>query len=390
MMIEEVKRNLCDQIRPFWKGLIDKKNGGYYGQVDFELNIHEDAPKGVILNSRILWFFSNSFLTLQEEEDLVCANWAYDYLMNNCLDKIYGGVYWSTNSDGTIMDSTKHTYNQAFSVYALSSYYAATGKKEAIETAIDIFKLIEEKCRDDIGYLEAFDEQFNPIKNDKLSENGVIADKTMNTLLHVFEAYTELYRVTNLSEVKDKLEWIIDVFSNKVYNKEKKRQEVFFDKDMNSILDLHSYGHDIETAWLLDRGLEVLDNDELTKKMEEITRILTKEIYDVAYVDHSVLNECEDGVDNENRIWWVQAEAIVGFINGFQKDNNKTEYLEAAKDIWEYCKEYIIDKRPGGEWFWEVDKNGQPTSRKDIVEPWKCPYHNGRFCFEIIRRNIDA
>ena len=142
MMIEEVKRNLCDQIRPFWKGLIDKKNGGYYGQVDFELNIHEDAPKGVILNSRILWFFSNSFLTLQEEEDLVCANWAYDYLMNNCLDKIYGGVYWSTNSDGTIMDSTKHTYNQAFSVYALSSYYAATGKKEAIETAIDIFKLI--------------------------------------------------------------------------------------------------------------------------------------------------------------------------------------------------------------------------------------------------------
>ena len=159
------------------------------------------------------------------------------------------------------MHTTKHTYNQAFSIYALSSYYDASGDPEALETAMKLFELIENKCRDEIGYLEAFDRNFNLVDNDKLSENGVMADKTMNTLLHVFEAYTELYRVTKNSEVKAKLAWILDTFADKVYNPKLHRQEVFFDKYMNSIIDLHSYGHDIETAWLIDRGVEVLGEE---------------------------------------------------------------------------------------------------------------------------------
>ena len=390
MIIEEIKANLNDCIRPFWRNLMDKENGGFYGRMDFDHNVDKKAEKGVILNSRILWFFSNSYLCCPNDEDLECATQAYNYMMDHCVDKEYGGTYWSTSYDGKPLDTTKHTYNQAFSIYALSSYYDATKKQEAIDLAIDLFKMIEEKCTDEFGYLEAFDREFAPVSNEKLSENGIIAEKTMNTLLHVFEAYTELYRVTKREDVKERLVWMLHTFADKVYNEGKRRQDVFFDREMNNLIDLHSYGHDIETAWLIDRGVEVLGDAELEKKMSPITQALTANIYELAYKKNSIENECENGVVDTDRIWWVQAEAIVGFINGYQKNPEKTEYLQAAKSIWEYIKTYILDKRPGGEWFWDVDENGEPVSKKDIVEPWKCPYHNGRMCIEVLRRNIDV
>ena len=208
----------------------------------------------------------------------------------------------------------------------------------------------------------------------------------MNTLLHVFEGYTELYRVDHNPEVKEKLEWMMDTFADHMYNPELHRQEVFFDREYHTLIDLHSYGHDIETAWLIDRGVEVLGNPHYAEKMTPVTKDLTAQIYKIAFDGHSLHNECERGVVNTSRIWWVQAETIVGFLNGYQMDPSKKEYLEAARSEWEYIKEHLIDAREGSEWFWEVDIEGNPTSKKPIVEPWKCPYHNGRMCIEVIRR----
>lgn len=388
MIREEMKSHLTGKIIPFWKNLRDNENGGYYGYVDYDLNIDKKAVKGCILNSRITWFFANAYLLLKEESLLEEAKHGYEYLKNHCLDKECGGVFWATNFDGTPEDTTKHTYNQAFSIYALSSYYDASGDPEALETAMKLFELIENKCRDEIGYLEAFDRNFNLVDNDKLSENGVMADKTMNTLLHVFEAYTELYRVTKNSEVKAKLEWILDTFADKVYNPKLHRQEVFFDKYMNSIIDLHSYGHDIETAWLIDRGVEVLGEEKYREKMAPITADLEAWIYKVAFDGNSLHNECEKGVVNKHRIWWVQAETVVGFANAYAKDPSHTEYLGAVKAQWEFIKEHVIDPREGSEWYWEVTQAGEPYDGRPIVEPWKCPYHNGRMCIEIIKREI--
>ncbi|SHM01696.1 mannobiose 2-epimerase [Anaerosporobacter mobilis DSM 15930] len=389
MFVEEANRMLNDKILPFWENLKDDTYGGFYGWLDFELNLDKKAVKGCILNSRILWFFSNAYLTLKDTELLPYAKHAYEFLKKYCIDKEYGGVYWSLNYDGTVFDSTKHTYNQAFAIYALASYYDATKEEEALKIAYDLYRIIESNCTDEVGYLEAFTYDFKPEDNDKLSENGVIAEKTMNTLLHVFEAYTELYRVTKDEQVAKKLYFIMDVFEKQVFNEELRRQEVFFDKNMNSILDLHSYGHDIETAWLIDRGCEVLNDAELTKRMHRITSILEDEIYKVAYVDHSLLNECEKGNVNRMRVWWVQAEAVVGFFNAYEKSNDE-RYKEAAKDILEYIKTKLEDQREGSEWYWQLDDNHLPDTSKPIVEPWKCPYHNGRMCFEIIRRNIDV
>lgn len=382
----EMKQHLQDVILPFWKGLKDEEFGGYYGFMDTELNLDKKAVKGCILNSRILWFFSNAWAVLQDESLKEYADHAYDFMKKYCYDEERGGVYWSVTYDGKPEDTTKHTYNQAFAIYALSSYYDVSGNEEALTLAQKLRDVVEEKCFDEVGYKEALDINFNPAENDKLSENGVMADRTMNTLLHVFEAYTELYRVSKDEIAATKLRWMMDLVADKIYNPALHRQEVFFDNNYTSLIDLHSYGHDIETAWLVDRGASVLGDEAYIAKMAPITADLEQNVYKLAYSENSFKNECERGVDDERRIWWVQAEAVVGFYNGWQKDNSKTHYLEAAENIWKFIQDKVVDKRPGSEWFSEVDVNGKPYMHKPILEPWKCPYHNGRMCLEMIKR----
>ncbi len=387
MMVEEINVHLREKLIPFWKRLRDDEYGGYYGFMSFDLKLDKTAVKSCILNSRITWFFANAYMLLGEESLLREAEHGFAFLKEACMDKEKGGVFWSLKCNGEPEDTTKHTYNQAFAIYALSSYYQASKEEEALSMAMELFDIIENKCRDEIGYKEAFDRQFCEIENDKLSENGVIAEKTMNTLLHVLEAYTELYRVSKNAAVQKRLEWIMDTIADKVYNPKLHRQEVFFDSNMNSILDLHSYGHDIEAAWLIDRGVEILGEKKYVNKMTPVTKDLTAQIYKKAFDGRSVANECESGVVNEHRIWWVQAEAVVGFVNGWQKNQDHPEYLEAAQKIWEFIKTFVIDKRDDSEWFWEVDEQGNPYPDRPIVEPWKCPYHNGRMCFEVIKRS---
>ncbi len=387
MFDTQVKEHLQGDIIPFWQRLRDEEYGGFYGYMGYDLAIDKKAVKGCILNSRILWFFSNAYLLLKDEQLLQDANHAFKFLKDHCLDEENGGIYWSLSFDGKPEDTTKHTYNQAFAIYALSSYYDASKDEQALKIAQELYHIVETKCKDEYGYLEAFNIRFEPAENDKLSENGVMAEKTMNTLLHVFEAYTELYRVTHDSKVADNIRYMLDLAADKVYNSKIGRQEVFFDRTWNTLIDLYSYGHDIETAWLIDRGLEVLGDDAYTAKLSPITKTITENIYKRAYIDHSLVNEAENGVVDTTRVWWVQAEAVVGFLNGYQKSPEHKEYLEAAEDIWGYIRDNLVDKRCS-EWYWALDKNRKPLE-KPIVEPWKCPYHNGRMCFEVIRRMRD-
>lgn len=389
MLVDEVKENLIGKIIPFWINLLDREFGGFYGYMDFDLKLDKKAVKGCILNSRILWFFSNSYKEMKKDELLACANHAYAFLMKHCIDKQNGGVYWSVNYDGSVEENKKYTYNQAFAIYALAAYYEVTKNSEALAMALELYEIIETKCKDEVGYLDAFDAEFHEIQNSELSENGIIAEKTMNTLLHVFEAYTELYRVSHNLDIKLKLLSILDIFETKIFNNEKQRQEVFFDRKMNSILDLHSYGHDIETAWLIDRGCDVIGDEKYSVRMKHITSVLEDKIYHTAYDGKSVANECENGIVDLKRVWWVQAEAVVGFMNAYEKTKNPN-YLQAANNIWSFIKTNMIDNREGSEWFSEVDKAGNVIHKKPIAESWKCPYHNGRMCLEIIRRSTNV
>lgn len=384
--MQEVRQELTEHILPFWQGLRDDLHGGYVGQVDFDLTRRPKADKGCILNSRILWFFSEAALFLGDESLLREADHAYAMLCR-MTDEKNGGVYWSLRADGSVSDGTKHTYNQAFAIYALAAYYRASKREEALSRAKALFHLIESKCRDEGGYLEAFTADWRPESNEKLSENGVMAARTMNTLLHVMEGYTGLCQVWPDPELKARLYEILDIWETKIYSKEKRRQEVFFDHEYHTLIDLHSFGHDIETSWLAEKTLEALNDPALTARIRPLLLEMADHTWRAAFTDHGFANECERGAVNQRRIWWVQAEALMGFMNAWEK-TGEDRYRDAVLTQWAYIRDVMVDRRPGSEWFWYVNEDGAPGSDEAIVEPWKCPYHNGRMCMEALRRGF--
>lgn len=390
-MKAEIQKELENHIIPFWDALCDYEKGGFYGFVSYGLKTDKDAPKGVILHSRILWFYSNCYIVLRKKEYLDKAAHCFDFLRKHCVDREYGGVYWMMNADGSVNDSMKHTYCQAFFIYAMSSYYDASGDKKALELALKVFETVEKKCVDSVAYLEAQSREFELIENDALSENGLMADKTMNTVLHLIEAYTELYRVSGNKKVLERLIFQLKLTYDRIYDKDSSKLLVFFDKEMNVIGDIHSYGHDIEATWLLDRACDVIadsgseDFVKLGEKISGMNRKIVRSIADIAFKEGSVLNERENDKINTWRIWWVQAESVVGFLNAYQRYGD-SEYEHISRSVWNYIKEKIIDMREGGEWYSQVDENGTPADFKPAVDPWKCPYHNGRMCLEVIER----
>lgn len=389
MFVSEIKEHLKGTIIPFWMDMRDDEYGGYYGYKGYDLQTDKKAVKGCILNSRILWFFSNAALLLRDDALKEEARHAYLFLRDHCVDREYGGVYWSVTYDGKVAEEMKHTYCQAFAIYALASYYRLSRDEESLGLARGLFDLTEEKCRDSLGYLEAFSRDFLPVDNEMLSGNGVLAERTMNTLLHVLEAYTELCDVSSDEAVRERIRDILRIFSNRIYNPQKRRLEVFFDKEWHTLTDLHSFGHDIEASWLIDRACAVVGDPAFSEEIQRMTGELADCVYKEAYRNHSLANERWNGRTDTTRVWWVQAEAIAGFVNAWQKYPHRTEYLEAAKDIWEFVKERFADKRENSEWFRNLTENGEITAEEPIVDLWKCPYHNGRMCMEVIRRMSD-
>lgn len=394
MKAQAFKNHLENNLIPFWSQLKDEEFGGFYGYVKGDGTVLKEEVKGVILNSRILWFFSQAYIQLKDEKLLEMAKHAYKFLVENCIDTSYGGVFWSLNYKGEVEDDIKHCYNQAFAIYALSTYYEASGDKNALDYAYDIYRIIEEKCHDDGGYLEAFYRDFTKADNDKLSENGIMADRTMNTLLHVLEAYTQLYKVDHNDSVGNRLKAILDSFKDKIYNAEKEMCEVFFDNDYNSLIDLDSYGHDIEASWLINRACDVLDDAEYSKKMLPIIVGLADGCYKNS-MDESVSKisdmlaamnmEIENGVINKTKVWWIQAEAVTGYYNAYEQNPEKVEYRDISEKVWNFINKYFVDEKHG-EWVENIEDLNNIDYTQALVQPWKCPYHNGRMCLEMMKR----
>ena len=388
MFMKEVKEELTGHIIPFWNRLRDDENGGFYGYMGYDLGLDKEADKGVILHSRILWFYSNAYIVLGGDELLDNARHAYEFIRDCCVDYEYGGVYWMMDCKGRPADTMKHTYNIAFAIYSLSSYYRASGDSKALELAYRLFNDIEKNTLDEYGYREAFDREWNPVDNEALSENGLKADKTMNAILHLIEAYTELYKADGSEKVAERLRFQLGQMRDIVYTPETNALKVFFDTKFGTVGDIHSYGHDIEATWLMDRACDVLNDDGMKKQFAEIDLKISHNIQSIALEGGALNNERENDKIDRKRVWWVQAEAVVGFINAYQHSGEE-EFLASAKSVWEYIKSDIIDKREGGEWYSEVSFEHQPHDFKETVGPWKCPYHNGRMCLEVITRGVD-
>lgn len=378
--------NELDSILNFWKDNMQDPSGGFYGRMDGHGRIVPDAPKGAILNARILWAFAAAYRVTGSPEWLALASRAKDYICAHFIDYEFGGAWWSVNADGTPLDTKKQFYSIAFIVYGMAEHYRACGDESALEVAKSLYFSIEDHSRDveNGGYIEASDRFWNPISDMRLSYKERNDAKTMNTHLHILEAYTALYRVWKDAGLHNDLRDLVLVFLDRIASPDG-HLGLFFDMDWRVQGGRKSFGHEIEASWLLCEAADVLgDSDLADRTRRECMRIAEAAME--GYRPGSGLAyeyNPETGVLDEERHWWVQTEAVVGFRNMYSMTSD-ARWADAESDVWDYIRRSLIC--PDGEWYWSILSDGSPNLDEDRAGFWKCPYHNGRMCMEMLER----
>jgi mannobiose 2-epimerase len=418
-MKQEMQDVLQDNILRFWLDKMqDQEHGGFYGRIDGSGVLHPEAEKGAILNARILWSFSASYRVLGNQEYLDAATRAKDYIIEHFIDKEYGGVYWSLDYKGEPLDTKKQFYAIGFAIYGLTEYARATGDREALEYALDLYDCIEEHAfdREHNGYIEACTREWGKIADMRLSELDANYPKSQNTHLHIIEPYTNLLRclkelraqescnyvpvlgsvlpvgvtvpVELLARVEGSVRNLIEIFTDYILNPETHHLDLFFEMDWTRGAGrLESYGHDIECSWLMHEAALVLGDQKVLDKVEKIIVQVAKASEKGLRPDGSMIHEAnlDTGHVDDDLHWWVQAENVVGWYDIYQYYGDE-DALKKAVRCWQYIKENLVDTI-NGEWFWSRHPDGTLNTVDDKAGFWKCPYHNSRMCLEIIERN---
>lgn len=388
-MKKEMEEELVSNILPFWMNrMTDLVNGGFYGRIAGTEVLMPEAEKGAILNARILWTFSAAYRLLKNSDYLKTATRAKRTIIGKFYDKDFGGVYWSLDCKGQPLDTKKQIYALGFAIYGLSEYHRATGDEEALDYAIRLFESIEQHSFDAIknGYCEALTREWGEIADMRLSDKDENERKTMNTHLHILEPYTNLYRVWKDERLERQLRNLISLFTDKILNQHTGHLELFFNDDWVSKYRIVSYGHDIEASWLIHEAALVLGDKTVLAKVEPLVEYIAAAADEGLTPEGGMIYETflDKNKTDTDRHWWVQAENVVGHVNLYQHFDDEVA-LQKAFRCWEFIKKYLIDYKYG-EWHWSVHADGTVDTSDDKAGFWKCPYHNGRMCMEIIER----
>lgn len=386
-LIKELELEL-HQILQYWALHSPDRERGFYGKIDNNNIPDANAPRGAVLNARILWTFSAAFNYKPQPGYLAIAQRAFDYICNHFTDKEYGGIYWSVDQEGNPLDTKNQVYALAFVIYACSEYYLCSGLEPAKERAIQLYRLIQQHSYDAGrgGYLEALTREWQPLNDLRLSAKDANEKKTMNTHLHVLEAYANLYRIWPEPQLAGHIAKLLSNFDEHIINHETGHLGLFFDEDWEPRSDTISFGHDIEAAWLLYEAAEVIGNKEWTEKMHRNSLLLAESVSEALDTDGGLWYEYEPSHQRlvKEKHWWPQAEAMVGFFHAWQLSGFQP-YLDHVLASWQFIKRHIKDNA-NGEWFWGVDENNNLMAGQDKAGFWKCPYHNSRACLEIISK----
>jgi cellobiose epimerase len=385
---QDATREVKENILPFWQGMADEENGGFYGEADFYGQPIKTAAKGCTLNSRILWTFSTAYRNFGDDAYKAYAQRARDFLSSAFLDTTHGGLYWLVDYTGKALNTRKQFYNIAFGIYALSEHYRAVGDKSSLELAMALFDATEHYGLDPAagGYIEACNREWRNIDDFRLSEKELNCPKSMNTNLHVLEAYTNLARVSKDERVHKALKTLLRITFDKIVSRDW-HFELFFDMNWNSLVKDISYGHDIEGSWLMYEAALVTGDESLISEAKR-TALAIAEVIFTAAIDRNnggLLSACNaEGHIHSKKEWWPQAEAVVGFYNAYELSGDQ-KFLEAADGIWSYIQKYFVD-HAHSEWHNELSLDNTPDTRMPKAGFWKCPYHNARACFEVVGR----
>ncbi len=381
----EMREVLKENILAFWQNNMFCPEGGFYGEMLSDGTLVKDADRGAVLNARILWSFAAAYRVVGDKEYLRCATHAKEYLLEHFYNAENGTLCWSVDCNGKPKDTKNQFYALAFAMYGLAEYARATGDEEALEHSKRLYRSIEEHSFDVLsgGYIEAKREDWSEIEDLRLSEKDSNAPLTMNTHLHILEAYTALYRVWKSDELRASLARLVNIFTDKIYNPATGHLSLFFDMEWCRQDNIFSYGHDIEASWLMLEAAQVLDDKALISQVMPIVNRVAKVAMEGFTEEGSMIYERhDDGHFDTDRHWWVQAESIVGLM-WLAKYHGDAEAEGQAAKCWDYTKRELIDHE-GGEWWWSRHADGTINTSEDKAGMWKCPYHNSRMCLEVM------
>jgi cellobiose epimerase len=369
----------------------DAHNGGFVGQIDTRAAPVPAANKGVVLHSRMLWFFSEVAQVSPAGHYHIAAGRAYHYLLMHFRDTQFGGVFWELDRDGQVVDSKKHTYASCFFIYALCAYHRLTGEAEPLDVAMSCFDAIESHARDPMlgGYVEAFSRDWQPIEDMRLGAGDINAPKTMNSHLHLIEAYSALHGACPSARTAEALRHALEIFCTRIADPDAGHLRQFFDMQWSDLSRSVSFGHDIEASWLLREAAGCLGDPLLIEVALEISARLARACLRDGIGAHGQLCSqylCDVRRRDESSIWWVQAEALVGFLDAYCVSRDAA-YLVACETVWRFIRDNHIDDA-AGEWHWSPPALPGTQGNPYKAGFWKGPYHNGRAMLECIRRFI--
>ena len=388
-----MERELRENILPFWmKYMVDHQKGGFYGALTNDLQVRDGVERSLVLCARMLWTYSAAYRVWPEPSYLATAQHAWAYLREKFLDPAYGGMYWWLDCDGQPVNDRKQTYGQAFAIYGLSEFFRASRETSALDMARVLFEAVEQHAYDPIyqGYIEGCARDWSALSDMRLSKKEPFnAPKSMNTLLHVLEAYANLLTVWPDPCLKQSLRKLLEVYLARVIDPDTHFTRLFFEQDWTSLSDQISFGHDIETSWLLVEAAQHLGDPALIARTRGVAAAMAGAVYTRGLQqDGSLVHESTPrGIINRERHWWCQAEGVVGFINAYQITGD-TGYLQAALRLWNFIRTHMIDHQHG-EWYKVLDPDLIPLPGQVKAGPWEDPYHQSRACLEIIRRTSD-
>jgi mannobiose 2-epimerase len=409
-IIVELKTALYDDINLWYPLVVDKEFGGYFSDVNYKWELSGRQNKMIVQQARHVWSLSNAYEYYNDKKYLEYAKHGFEFLRDVMWDKEYSGFYDLVDREGNIIKSNgqiiKKAYGNTFALYGLAAYYRASGDTSALNLALQTFKWFEQNSYDAEygGYFQFITREGKPFVD---GFQGT-PPKDQNSMIHILEAFTELYKVWPNELLKERLSALLQLIRD-VVTTEAGYMNLFFDREMRHVsfrdlgkdikphqfeLDHVSFGHDVEIAYLMLETSHLLgiENDTTTMRVA------------INLVDHSIkfgfdkingglfdrgfyfLNEDKPEIIKKSKEWWAQYEALNSFLLMSQLQPSKNEYYyDLFVKQWHYIKNYIIDSEQGGS-FWggidiEYENNHGP---KGTI--WKINYHSSRALINCIRQ----
>jgi mannobiose 2-epimerase len=388
----EMKSQLAEKILPYWFDTAqDTNHGGYLLADDAVRGRGEPAEKQIVTQSRMVWAFSRAHLEGYSDAKrnyLQAATQGYHFLLEHFLDRRNGGYFWTTDLDGTPVNDCKILYGESFVIYAFVEYYRASGDKDALNRALELYHAVQTHLHDDKngGWFEHADRTWKLLSpGDPRNQVEVVGYKSANTHLHWMEALAELYDATHDADVKKSLAEVLQIDKTYFYPDDPAKCAFHRQFDWKPVTAPGSaglsYGHNVEFAWLMIRAETVLGEKPSWKHF-------------YALLNHALRNGYDDkrgglyyrGFDDRpatdtDKVWWVQAEMLSALTDAL-KHNDDPRYEIALSKLLQFIKTHQADPKDGI-WLYTVTADGKP---KDTTKAnsWKANYHDVRAMLKFV------